>query len=179
MVEEYEVVNVTASARIERFSEEGLEELAESSSAIRYLASNDSYWYEPEEAGARALITRAGSILLRGASGAKQFDDLLSLLREEAEGTDIGNIGEYETKNVVAVADLGERCNLEALAIALDANQVEYEPEQFPGLVYKSPDLESTVLVFSSGKVVLTGGSSTHDVEEALESIEGKLTNHL
>ena len=45
----------------------------------------------------------------------------------------------------------------------------EYEPEQFPGLVYKLPEEHATFLLFSNGKVVCTGTKSESEVHRVLE----------
>ena len=61
--------------------------------------------------------------------------------------------------------------NLNELATKL--RNVEYEPEQFPGLVYKLPATKSspqaTFLLFSNGKIVCTGTKSEKDVHAAVD----------
>jgi transcription initiation factor TFIID TATA-box-binding protein len=48
---------------------------------------------------------------------------------------------------------------------------VEYEPEQFPGLVYRLDKSKVVALLFGSGKIVLTGAKKTEDIELAVERI--------
>jgi transcription initiation factor TFIID TATA-box-binding protein len=60
---------------------------------------------------------------------------------------------------------------LSALAIGLGLEQTEYEPEQFPGLVYRNPNLESVILIFSTGKAVITGSSDLNEVEAASDHL--------
>ncbi|MFB6295425.1 MAG: hypothetical protein ABEH66_01115 [Halobacteriales archaeon] len=45
---------------------------------------------------------------------------------------------------------------------------VEYEPEQFPGLIYRPTDVETVILLFGSGKTVVTGGTHPDDAEETI-----------
>lgn len=59
--------------------------------------------------------------------------------------------------------------NLNTLAMKLD--NTEYEPEQFPGLVYKIPDAKATFLLFSNGKIVCTGTKSEDEVHIALAKL--------
>jgi transcription initiation factor TFIID TATA-box-binding protein len=63
---------------------------------------------------------------------------------------------------------------LTRLVVALQMEQVEYEPEQFPGVIYRGE--KGTALLFSSGKVVLTGfkdmGSMEAFASELKERIE-------
>jgi transcription initiation factor TFIID TATA-box-binding protein len=54
-------------------------------------------------------------------------------------------------------------------------DNTEYEPEQFPGLVYKLPAAKATFLLFSNGKVVCTGTKSEHEVNIALEKLAENL----
>jgi len=46
-----------------------------------------------------------------------------------------------------------------------------YEPEQFPGLIYRMKEPKVVILIFRSGKLVLTGGRSEDQVHEATEKI--------
>jgi len=54
-------------------------------------------------------------------------------------------------------------------------NLDRYEPEQFPGLVYRIKDPKIVVLIFSSGKIILTGGKNLEDVRKGLDVLERKL----
>ena len=55
--------------------------------------------------------------------------------------------------------------------LALELKNTEYEPEQFPGLVYKLKAAKATFLLFSNGKVVCTGTKSEQGVHEALDKL--------
>jgi len=50
-------------------------------------------------------------------------------------------------------------------------DNTEYEPEQFPGLVYKLKGTKATFLLFSNGKIVCTGTKSEEEVHEALDKL--------
>ena len=63
--------------------------------------------------------------------------------------------------------------NLNTLAMKLE--NTEYEPEQFPGLVYKLNEAKATFLLFSNGKVVCTGTKSEEEVHRALEMLIANL----
>ena len=60
-------------------------------------------------------------------------------------------------------------------AISLGLEKVEYEPEQFPGLVYRIDEPKVVVLLFGSGKLVCTGARKPSDVEQAVEKITQEL----
>jgi len=72
-------------------------------------------------------------------------------------------------ENIVASASLGVRVPLEKMVEHLEGT--EYEPEQFPGLVYHVKDPKVAILVFSSGKLVCTGSRSIADVRKAVEKV--------
>ena len=72
-------------------------------------------------------------------------------------------------ENIVASASLGVRVPLEKMVEHLEGS--EYEPEQFPGLVYRVKDPKAAMLVFSSGKVVCTGARSIADVRKAMRKV--------
>jgi len=81
----------------------------------------------------------------------------------------------FKIQNLVCTGDLNRELNLEALSIGLGLEKVEYEPEQFPGLVYKPEDSGSTVLLFASGKAVVTGVADRDTAQEAFDSVKSKV----
>jgi transcription initiation factor TFIID TATA-box-binding protein len=52
---------------------------------------------------------------------------------------------------------------------------VIYEPEQFPGLIYKS-SIGPTCLVFSSGKIIIVGSKSEEQIEETIQDLKNIVT---
>jgi len=72
-------------------------------------------------------------------------------------------------ENIVASATLGIRVPLEKMVEHLEGT--EYEPEQFPGLIYRVKNPKAALLVFSSGKIVCTGARNIADVRKAVEKV--------
>ena len=97
------------------------------------------------------------------------FDELRDL------GIPFEDSPEITVQNIVSSADLGTNLNLNALAIGFGLEDVEYEPEQFPGLVYRMDDPEVVILLFGSGKIVITGGKEPDDASAAVENISEKI----
>ena len=93
----------------------------------------------------------------------------------EAAGIPIKNNPEIVVQNILDSSDLGAQINLNAIAISLGLEKVEYEPEQFPGLVYRIDVPKVVVLLFGSGKLVCTGARKPSDVEQAVEKITAEL----
>jgi transcription initiation factor TFIID TATA-box-binding protein len=84
---------------------------------------------------------------------------------------------EIVIQNMVATADLGGELNLNEVAVAFGLENVEYEPEQFPGLVYRVKEPRVVMLLFGSGKIVCTGGRTLDDVKTAVEQLFKTLTS--
>lgn len=78
-----------------------------------------------------------------------------------------------KVENVVSVAVLGVDIPLEKML--LESDKTEYQPEQFPGLVYRPPGLRVAALIFSSGKIVCTGANSTEASKEAVYKVVEKI----
>ncbi len=75
--------------------------------------------------------------------------------------------------NVVATCTADTKIPLSRLAMELE--KTEYEPEQFPGLVYRLDFPKTVFLLFSSGKVICTGGKSEKDIEESVIKLKENL----
>ena len=84
-------------------------------------------------------------------------------------------VEELSIRNIVCTADLGREVNLNAVSIGLGFENIEYEPEQFPGLVYKPQDQNCTILIFSTGKIVIMGVQNERSAREAFELITSEL----
>ena len=74
-----------------------------------------------------------------------------------------------QVQNMVASGSIGMDLNLNSLAMELE--NTEYEPEQFPGLVYKLNGTRATFLLFSNGKIVCTGTRSESKLREAVDKL--------
>ncbi len=75
----------------------------------------------------------------------------------------------YEVVNLVASAELNLELDLYGLAKL--SRDVDYEPEQFPGAIFKvnEPKLKAALLLFNSGKIICTGAKTKEDVEKAVD----------
>src|SRR3989440_13028783 len=77
-------------------------------------------------------------------------------------------VAKIKIENVVASTSLGEELDLQAIAPALGG--AEYEPEQFPGLIYRLKEPKTATLLFRSGKVVCTGAKSLEHAKRASDT---------
>ena len=78
-----------------------------------------------------------------------------------------------KVENIVASTKIKADLNLEDIAFSLE--NAEYEPEQFPGLVYRISDPRVAFLLFSSGKIICTGAHSIDDIHRALNKFKKRL----
>lgn len=125
------------------------------------------------------LIFRSGKA---NCTGGKNLEDVKVTVKTVIERLDRAGIPVYKdpkitVQNMVAVYDLEAELNLNAIAISLGLENVEYEPEQFPGLVYRVEEPRVVMLLFGSGKVVCTGAKKVEDIEKAIEILKRELTN--
>ncbi|HIP74434.1 MAG TPA: TATA-box-binding protein [Euryarchaeota archaeon] len=72
----------------------------------------------------------------------------------------------YNVENIVASASLDVDIDLFSLALTVD--NVEYEPEQFPGAILKIDEPKSSLLVFKNGKLICTGNKDEQQIREAI-----------
>ena len=133
--------------------------------------------YRTQEPKSAALIFRSGKIVC---TGAKSTDDVHQSLRIVFDklrelNIQVADDPEIIVQNIVTSADLGRTLNLNAIAIGLGLEKIEYEPEQFPGLVYRLDDPDVVALLFGSGKLVITGGKRPDDAREAVDKIVTRL----
>jgi transcription initiation factor TFIID TATA-box-binding protein len=120
-----------------------------------------------------ALVFGSGKVVLTGANSidhlARGLAILGDLLRDQ--GIDIPKKPSFTIQNIVTSADLGTVINLNKLAVCFNLEQIEYEPEQFPGLVYRLKDPKVVLLIFGSGKVIITGGKVPDDAKNAVVKV--------
>ena len=76
-------------------------------------------------------------------------------------------------QNIVASINLGGKVHLEQAARTLPRSM--YEPEQFPGLIHRMLDPKTVILIFSSGRLVCTGGKTEKDVFRSVSQLHNML----
>ena len=121
------------------------------------------------------LIFNSGKMVCTGAKSEKESRRAVMKVIKELKKSGIIIIGKPELKiqNIVASADLGGTIDLEKSAY--DLGRTMYEPEQFPGLIYRMDEPKVVILLFASGKLVCTGAKHEEDVYEAVDKLHQKL----
>jgi len=133
--------------------------------------------YRLKEPKTATLLFRSGKIVCTGGKSYTEVKAAITKVAKDLEKADIKITIEpkIEVQNIVASSDLGQEINLNTVAITLGLEKVEYEPEQFPGLVYRLDDPKVVVLLFGSGKMVCTGAKVPEDVVRAVDKIAQEL----
>jgi transcription initiation factor TFIID TATA-box-binding protein len=121
------------------------------------------------------LIFNSGKMVCTGAKSEKEARRAVMRVIKELKKSGIIIISKPELKiqNIVASANLYGIIDLEKAAFVL--GRTMYEPEQFPGLIYRMDEPKVVILLFASGKLVCTGAKREQDVYEAVN----KLHEHL
>ena len=107
-------------------------------------------------------------------TGAKTISDCRNAaMKYAAIITKVGyqvQFNDFKIQNITATSDAGFPIRLEALIFAMPKN-CTYEPELFPGLIYRLENPKVVFLIFVSGKVVLTGAKDIAHLTSAFENI--------
>jgi transcription initiation factor TFIID TATA-box-binding protein len=117
------------------------------------------------------LIFNSGKMVCTGAKSEKEARRAVTKVVKELKRGGIIIISKPELKiqNIVASGGLGGMIDLEKAAYTLE--HAMYEPEQFPGLIYRMAEPKVVVLLFASGKLVCTGAKQEQDVYVAVEKL--------
>jgi len=121
------------------------------------------------------LIFTSGKLVCTGAKSAKLAHSAINKVVRELKKGGIIILGtpRIKVENMVASADIHGKVDLEYASMVLD--NIMYEPEQFPGAVYRMAEPKVVILIFSTGKLVITGAKREEYVYEAADKIHGIL----
>jgi transcription initiation factor TFIID TATA-box-binding protein len=134
------------------------------------------------EDGPLVTLYRSGKYIITGGSSFKELDETNRGFLEALIELDIIDSAVetgFTIQNVVCTGDLHRSVNLNALSIGLGLESVEYEPEQFPGLIHRPTDYPAVLLVFANGSVVITGAADVETAEEAFDYIQTRVNDLL
>ena len=131
--------------------------------------------YRIKKPKAAALVFGTGKVICTGARNMKDikevFNKVVKVIR--SSGTKAPKEFDVQVENIVASAKIDSSLNLDTIAFKLEES--EYEPEQFPGLVYRMTKPKVAFLFFGTGKIICTGARNMKDIKEALEKVYKKL----
>jgi transcription initiation factor TFIID TATA-box-binding protein len=133
--------------------------------------------YRLKEPKTAILLFRSGKVVCTGGKSKRQVDESIRVVSEiiRKGGQKVLLHPKIQVQNIVATSDLESEINLTTVAVTLGLDRVEYEPEQFPGLVCRLTEPRVVVLLFGSGKLVCTGARRPSDISLAVEKIAKEL----
>ncbi|QIO24228.1 TATA-box-binding protein [Haloarcula sp. JP-L23] len=172
------IENVVASTSINQ--ELDLEELSEDLEGVSYDPDQfHGLVYRTRNPKSATLIFRSGKIVCTGIESIDNVEKVVDFTFDlfSELGLDVPDEPEFTIQNIVTSGDLGQPLSLNTIAIGLGLENIEYEPEQFPGLVYRLSEPEVVILLFGSGKLVIVGGEQPEDAENAIETVQTQLVN--
>jgi transcription initiation factor TFIID TATA-box-binding protein len=121
------------------------------------------------------LIFNSGKMVCTGAKSEKESRRAVMTVVKELKKSGIIIISKPDLKvvNIVASAGLGGKIDLEKAVSTL--GKTMYEPEQFPGVIYRMDEPRVVILLFASGKLVCTGAKKEQDVYDAVHKLHASL----
>jgi len=121
------------------------------------------------------LIFTSGKMVCTGAKSERLARKAVMKVVDELKRNGMIILGkpEIQIQNIVASAGLGGHIDLEKTTYSLQKTM--YEPEQFPGLIYRMADPKVVILIFASGKLVCTGAKKEAEVPRAIAKLQETL----
>lgn len=123
---------------------------------------------EPKSA---VLVFSSGNLVCTGTKSISQVKQVIEAVIKQLKkiNVNITTKPKITVQNIVASGTINLKLNLNYLALEME--NTEYEPEQFPGLVYKLNEPNATFLLFSNGKLVCTGTKNRPQLEESMKQL--------
>lgn len=117
------------------------------------------------------LVFTSGNLVCTGTKSIQQVKQVIDSVIKQLRriNVKITDKPKINVQNIVASGSIDMQLNLNILALELE--NTEYEPEQFPGLVYKLIEPNATFLLFSNGKLVCTGTKNKQQLDESMKQL--------
>jgi len=171
------IVNVVASATIGK--ELMLQDIAFQLEGSEYDQDRfPGLIYKLAEPKTAVLIFRSGKVVCTGARSIPDVYVAINKVVDKLRDMDMPVLDEpiITIQNIVATTTLSSTLNLIQIALSLGFDHIEYEPEAFPGLVYRMDDPKVVLLLFGSGKMVCVGAREINDIKNAVRNIAEELS---
>jgi len=126
-----------------------------------------------------SFLFSSGKVVCTGAKNIKDAENAIYKTINNIQNSVVSTVKEpkIEILNIVSSSDIGRKLNLKSIVDNILLDNVEYNPEKFPGLIYKMDDIGMMSILFESGKIVFTGAKKLEDVTLSISIIEDKLSS--
>ena len=117
------------------------------------------------------LVFSSGNLVCTGTKNLSQVKDVIQQVIKQLRkiGVNVTIKPKIDVQNIVASGSIKWDLNLNTLSLELE--NTEYEPEQFPGMVYKLDEPTATFLLFSNGKLVCTGTKNLRQLDDSMKQL--------
>ena len=165
---DYKIENVVATVSVELTEKIDLNQIARKHAEVEYNPERfPGLVMRIEKPRATILIFSTGKMVVTGLRKAVEAPRVVEKVVKNIRkaGIKLSN-PEITIQNIVASGDLHTNIDLNMAAIVME--YAMYEPEVFPGLIYRMQDPKTVFLIFSTGRIVCTGAKKKEIVREAV-----------
>ena len=165
---DYKIENVVGTVVVEITEKVDLNQIARKLPDVEYNPERfPGLVMRIEKPRATILIFSTGKMVVTGLRKASESDKVVQKVIKNIKkaGIDVKN-PVITIQNIVASGDLHTNIDLNMAAIVME--YAMYEPEVFPGLIYRMQDPKTVFLIFSTGRIVCTGAKEKSIVREAV-----------
>ena len=169
-----EIVNVVASASVDQRIE--LNAIVRAFPNIEYRPEIfPGLVFKLKKPKTATLIFSSGKMVCTGAKSEEGAKRAVRLVVAELKNGGIPIVGKPKItiQNIVSYVRLGGDIDLERAVFVLGRSM--YEPEQFPGMVYRMDAPKVVILIFSNGKLVVAGAKKEEEIHQAVINLQGQL----
>ncbi len=165
---DYKIENVVATVVVEITEKIDLNQIARRHAEVEYNPERfPGLVMRIEKPRATILIFSTGKMVVTGLRQASEADKVVEKVVKNIKkaGIKVSN-PEITIQNIVASGDLHTNIDLNMAAIVME--YAMYEPEVFPGLIYRMQEPKTVFLIFSTGRIVCTGAKKKEIVRDAV-----------
>ncbi|MBA7541694.1 hypothetical protein ES705_34010 [subsurface metagenome] len=165
---DYKIENVVATVVVEITEKIDLNQIARRHADVEYNPERfPGLVMRIEKPRATILIFSTGKMVVTGLRQASEADRVVDKVVKNIRkaGIKVSN-PEITIQNIVASGDLHTNIDLNMAAIVME--YAMYEPEVFPGLIYRMQEPKTVFLIFSTGRIVCTGAKRKEIVRDAV-----------
>ena len=137
------------------------------------LQKSTGHWlkYRLQPENRYIAFYRSGKFLLTGKGVVEDQDSLVQRVLDLIRTAGIqAEVIALNINNIVAKDKIDLPASLETIYEAFDQKKIEYEPEQFPALIFR--DWGLTFLIFSTGSIIITGAKTVESLEQGLRKLK-------
>ncbi len=133
--------------------------------------------YRIKEPRAATLIFSSGKIVCTGTRSVEHAREAVTIVAGDLKklGIKVPTDFDVRVENIVGSTQIPTEKKLSLEDIAFAMENTEYEPESFPGLVYRVKEPRVAFLLFGTGKIIATGARNMEDIQTALVKFKDRL----